>query len=138
MALSALCSTLDSSLSAFGSLWSTELSTSKDRINVSRKAMLILSLFGLIIALGKFSIITLWFTASTIRLSVFFPTIQSILNPQFNYRKGSYGIIISLLIGGVIFLIGIVNSNALVKTIGMISTVAISILITSLSNSQKR
>jgi len=128
MALCGLCSTLDSGLCAFGSLFSNEFEKLKNRnkINVSRFFMVCLSIAGVIVAFCNLGIITLWFIASTIRLSAFAPTIMSIWSQKYRGIVGTISIIVGLLVGGPIFFYGINSQVHEFKTLGMALSIGVS------------
>lgn len=129
MALCGLCSTLDSALCAFGSLVSTELMVREDKVQISRYSMLALAVFGATLALTRLPIITLWFLASTIRLSSFTPTVQSVLDKKYSGVTGTTSILAGLLFGASIFLYGIIEDDANLRTVGMLTALAVSTLI---------
>jgi Na+/proline symporter len=129
MALCGLCSTLDSALCAFGSLVSTELVSTDNKVKISRYSMLILTVFGAVLALTRLPIVTLWFLASTIRLASFTPTVQSVLDNKYSGRVGNLAIVVGLLSGGTIFLVGIVNEDSDLQTIGMLLSIGLSSLV---------
>lgn len=133
MILSGLCSTLDSALCAFSSIYATEISKSDNYIQSSRNSMVFLAVLGLAISLFKIPIITLWFFASTIRLSSFYPTLKSITSSTFNSKSATLSIILSFIIGGSIFIVGIVVNNQLIRTTGMIATLLSSFIFANLS-----
>lgn len=133
MALCGLCSTLDSCLCAFSSLYSTEISRSDDKVRTSRKAMWALAIFGLAVALLRLPLITLWFLASTIRLAAVTPTVMSVVKEKYSGNNGAIAIISGLLIGGGVFILGIVQSDPWIRTLGMITAVLVSSCISFLS-----
>ena len=129
MALCGLCSTLDSALCAFGSLVSTELIRTEQKVKISRYAMIFLAAFGALLALTRLPIVTLWFLASTIRLASFTPTVQSVLDKRYSGRVGTLSIAIGLLSGGSVFLLGIFHEDANLRTVGMLTSIGASTLI---------
>jgi Na+/proline symporter len=141
MALCGLCSTIDSAFCAFGGLIATEVSKSKDKIKVTRQAMVILALLGLSLLIFRLPILTLWFLAGTLRLSAFTPTVASIILPKYRGIVGTISIISGIMIGGGIFIFGIVQDDAWIRTLGMIASIGIStiisILLTLLPESKK-
>jgi Na+/proline symporter len=140
MALAGLCSTVSSSLCAFGSLCAMEwgaagqknseftdlASRQKSTMFTGRKAMVLLALFGFLIATVRLPIIVLWLTAGIVRLCTAAPTLASVFDPYFQGKKGTIAIALSLVFGAPLFVYGIVYHDSLLRDIGMSACLAIS------------
>lgn len=83
LVLCGLCSTLDSALCAFSSLYAAHIRPGKDPIAASREGMKILVGGSLMIALGGFPLIALWMFAGLLRLCTVIPTVLSIVSAKF-------------------------------------------------------
>jgi len=119
MAMCALISTLDSSLCAFSGLATKELCSSRQSLRNARTWMAVLVAGAIAVALLRPALLTLWFIASTIRLSSFAPTILSTIGAKSPSRLDTVGIVAALFIGGSVFAYGIYFENPTVRTIGM-------------------
>jgi Na+/proline symporter len=132
MALCGLCSTLDSALCAFASLYVTEISKSSEKIKVGRTAMCILAIAGLVIAYFQISLITLWWIIGILRLVSLPPTLASVFDKKFSGKFGTSAIAISALLGGPVFIYGSMTKNPWLNAQGMIICLAVSTIIYSL------
>ena len=126
MSMCALISTLDSALCAFSSLAMKECSDRPASLSQGRIYMAILTTSGIAVALGRPTLITLWFVASTIRLSSFLPTVVSIVGKNRPTKAYTVAIVSSLVCGGSIFATGVLLKDNPLRTVGMILTFAIS------------
>jgi len=125
MAMCALISTLDSGLCAFSSLAMRELRAVKVSLKSGRLLMILLALAGVIVAIQRTSLLTLWFIGCTIRLSAFIPTISSIIGSRLTTKVHAIAIMSGLLGGGSVFAYGVIVGNSYVRTAGMLLTLAI-------------
>jgi urea-proton symporter len=119
MALSGLCATMSSSLCAFGSLVATELTPHQDPIQVSRQAMVALSLVAFLVAVLRVPVIVLWMFCGLFRLGTAAPTIVSVFVEGFSGKRGTIAILLSILAGAPLFVYGVMIDNNVVRTIGM-------------------
>ncbi len=87
--------------------------------------MILLATSGALIATLRPSLLTLWFIGSTIRLSVFIPTICSIVNLGTTTRLYTRATQAGLLCGGGIFTLGLTSGDSFTRTVGMIMTVVV-------------
>ncbi len=123
MLLCGLSSTLDSGLSAFSSLWVTDIvkkESDKNAIKSARFAMIGLALFGLIIAIAvnyipNFGLQHLWWIFNAVAACVVVPTILSLYWDRLTAKGVYYGILTAFIIGLPIFVYGnIVNSTIII------------------------
>ena len=128
MALCGLCSTIDSALCAFGSLYSTEISKSENFIKTSRQAMFVLSLLGFILGVCRVPVITLWLFVGILRLSSISSTIASIFSSNFSGRAGALSIFLGILLGGPLFAYGAISGDNDLRTVGIIYCIVASLL----------
>ena len=128
MAICALISTLDSALCAFSSLASMELCQNSPTLRQGRSWMITLAASANAIAFLRPSLLTLWFLASTIRLSSFIPTVASIIGKQSPTIRFSLAIGLALLIGGTVFALGIYTGDSSIRTTGMVLSFVVSTL----------
>lgn len=126
MALAGLCSTVSGSLCAFGSLCAMEWGKQGNTMLAGRKAMLLLALFGFLVAIVRLPIIVLWLTAGIVRLCTASPTLASVFDLSFHGKKGTIAIGAALLFGAPFFIYGIASHNSLLRDIGMAACLAIS------------
>jgi urea-proton symporter len=133
MALAGLCSTVSSSICAFGSLCAMEGSffPNKDSrpentLLTGRKAMVLLALFGFAIAIVRLPIIVLWLTAGIVRLCTAAPTLASVFDVSFRGKRGTTAIVTALIFGAPIFVYGITSHNSLLRDVGMAACLFIS------------
>ncbi len=119
VALSALCSTLDSSLCAFSSLCIRHFCGESAKVNAGRWAMLGLCVLATALAFIRIPLITLWFIAGTVRLSAFAPTVFSIIFKNFSGRVGTLACLIGFGIGGSVFAVGFFTLQSVVQTSGI-------------------
>jgi Na+/proline symporter len=134
MVLCALTSTLDSALCAFASLAVKELPVGRPSLQNGRMWMMLLATSGALIGVFRPSLLTLWFVASTIRLSVFFPTICSIVNLGITNRLYAKATLAGIICGGGIFTLGLASGDSHTRTIGMVITLAVPGVILSLAH----
>ncbi len=114
MLLSGLSSTLDSGLSAASSLWVTDVARSKTdnkAISSARKAMLGISILGLLVALAvvyipQFGLFHLWWIFNTIAACVVVPTILSLYWNKLSSRGVLWGVLTAFIIGLPLFIYG--------------------------------
>lgn len=125
MAMCALLSTLDSALCAFASLAVKELPFGRPSLRNGRIWMILLATSGALIGVLRPSLLTLWFIGSTIRLSVFIPTICSIANLGITNRLYTRATQAGLLCGGGIFTLGLTSGDSHTRTIGMMMTLVV-------------
>lgn len=138
MAMCALISTLDSGLCAFSSLAMRELRAGKVSLKSGRLLMILLALAGVIVAIQRPSLLTLWFIGCTIRLSAFIPTISSIIGSRLTTKVHAIATMSGLLGGGSVFAYGVIVGNSYVRTTGMLLTLAIPGAILALNSARDR
>ncbi len=131
MALCGLCSTIDSAFCAFGGLYATEVSKSSDKVKAARQAMLVLAVLGFALAFIRLPILTLWFFAGTFRLAAFAPTVSSILFKRYDGFVGTVSIVSGIIVGGGLFVFGIIQEDAWLRTCGMLTALLLSAGISS-------
>ncbi len=120
MALCGLCSTLDSSLCAFSSLFSLHLQPRKDPIKTSRIAMLILASGGVAVSLGGIPLITLWMFVGMLRLCNFFPCVFSISLKNFNPWAGTLCFLMSIVLFSPLYVYASLEKEALLRVVSMV------------------
>jgi len=103
MLLSGLSSTLDSGLSAFSSLWMTDIQP-KSSVLRARLAMLGVGLLGLLIAVAVifipgFGLMHLWWVFNTIAACVAVPTILSLYKKHISESGVFWGILVAFVLG---------------------------------------
>jgi Na+/proline symporter len=119
MLLAGLSSTLDSGLSAASSLWVTDIikpKNDKQAIKSSRKAMLGISVIGLLIALAviyipQFGLFHLWWIFNTIAACVMVPTVLSLFWNRLSAKGVLWGILTAFIIGLPVFVYGNLINN---------------------------
>ncbi len=112
MLLSGLSSTLDSGLSAASSLWVTDVAKPKndnEAINSARKAMIGISILGLLVALGvvfipEFGLMHLWWVFNTIAACVMVPTVLSLYWDRLSEKGVFWGVLVAFVIGIPLFI----------------------------------
>jgi urea-proton symporter len=126
MALSALCATMSSALCAFGSLYATAVVPDEEPIKASRKAMVVLTLMGFMIALFRIPVILLWMFCGVIRMGTATPTLASVFAPEFSGKRGTMAIVLSIAAGAPLFIYGAIMDNNVARTFGMVLSIVIS------------
>lgn len=126
MALSGLCATMSSALCAFGSLYATEIVPAQNPISASRKAMVVLSLLALLVAILRVPLIVLWMFCGLIRLGTAAPTIISVFSDRLTGKAGTLAILASIFGGAPFFAYGCLIDNNVWRTIGMSVCLSIS------------
>ena len=119
MLLAGLSSTLDSGLSAFSSLWVTDIAkptSETSAIRHARFAMILISVLGLAVALAvnyipNFGLQHLWWIFNTIAACVMVPTVLSLFKRNLSEKGVFYGILTAFVLGIPLFIYGnIINS----------------------------
>ena len=114
MLLSGLSSTLDSGLSAFSSLWVTDVvkpKTDKDLVKKARHSMIGITIAGLLVSLAvvyipQFGLFHLWWIFNTIAACVVVPTILSLYWDRLSAKGVFFGVISSFIVGLPLFIYG--------------------------------
>jgi len=118
MLLSGLSSTLDSGLSAFSSLWVTDIATkAKNVIKSARYAMIGITLAGLAIALAViyipgFGLMHLWWIFNTVAACVLAPTLLALYWKKLSAKGVFWGILTAFVVGIPIFIYGNIIGSA--------------------------
>lgn len=125
MIVSGLLSTIDSNLCAISSL-TTDI-FKKNSVKISKCAMLSLLILGIVVAnIPGLTVTHLFLMYGTLRASTLLPTILTLKGARIVPQGIVAGIVSALIIGLPIFAYGNINGIALYKTIGSITTVALS------------
>jgi len=120
MLLAGLSSTLDSGLSAFSSLWVTDVAKWKSEKNVvksAKKAMISISIISLVIAIlvnyiPGFGLKHLWWIFNTIAACVVVPTVLSLYWNKLNEKGVFWGVLVAFVVGIPLFIFGnIINDS---------------------------
>jgi len=120
MLLSGLSSTLDSGLSAASSLWVTDVAkpqSDDEAVKSARKAMVGISVIGLLVALGAlyipgFGLQQLWWVFNTIAACVMVPTVLSLYWDRLSEKGVFWGVLVAFVVGIPLFIYGNVVNNA--------------------------
>jgi len=137
MLLAGLSSTLDSGLAAASSLWVTDIKKSTtldtDAIKSARKAMVGVTIVGLLVAFGVlyipgFGLKHLWWVFNTIAACVVVPTILSLYWKKLDERGVFWGILVSFIVGIPLFVYG----NIIDKPIWIVSSTLFIIAISTI------
>jgi urea-proton symporter len=123
MALSGLCSTVDSVYCAISSLFVTEIRKSENNLNMARKVMIITALIGIAIGFLRVPIITLWLMAGILRLSSVSAILGKIFIPSCPSRVLSQSILAGVIIGLPLFLIGAYQQDSVITLLAMVMCV---------------
>ncbi len=128
MALSGLCSTVDSVYCAVSSLVMTEFQTKPNELRVGRYAMLFTALLGICIGFFRIPVITLWLMVGILRLSSVSAILALIFFPTLNTKAISRSIIFGALTGFPLFILGAITGNSIVKLLAILTCLLVSLL----------
>jgi len=134
MLLAGLSSTLDSGLSAMSSLWVTDIAKEQnddEAIKSARKAMIGVSILGLLIALAviyipNFGLKHLWWIFNTIAACVMVPTVLSLYWNKLDERGVFWGVLVAFVVGVPLFVYSNIIDNSVWIVLSSLFIVAIS------------
>jgi urea-proton symporter len=130
MLLAGLSSTLDSGLSAASSLWVIDVAKKKT-VKTARKAMIGITVVGLLIAIGViyipgFGLQHLWWVFNTIAACVMVPTVLSLYWDRLSEKGVVYGVSTAFIVGIPLFIYGNIIGSAAMIVSASLFIVAIS------------
>ncbi len=131
MLLSGLLSTVDSNLCAVASLTTDWQVTSKlksaDKLRVSKVAMVILLIAGILISnIPSLTVTHLFLIYGTLRATTMLPTVLTLVGKRLSAKGMCGGIIASYVVGMPIFVAGTIQGNYWLKTVGCLSALLLS------------
>ncbi|WP_409969598.1 hypothetical protein RFF05_06710 [Bengtsoniella intestinalis] len=131
MLLSGLLSTVDSNLCAVASLVSDWQVTSKldnaDKLRVSKVAMVILLIAGILIAnIPGLTVTHLFLIYGTLRATTMLPTVLTLSGKELSAKGICAGVMTSIVVGMPIFMCGTLTGNTTYTTIGCLSALLLS------------
>ena len=148
MALSGLCSTLDSILCAVSSLFAIDVfgehekentSNKKGKVFFARLGMISIAIIGLLMALlPGINIIHLWFFATTFRAPSFIPTILTMFWKPMSGNTVFWAILLGFIIGAPTYVIGALTQNPHLVVAGSVLPLLISACICFISGREKQ
>lgn len=136
MLVAGLSSALDAGLSAFSSLWVTDIIKPKvdaSSVKSARVSMILVTVLSLIISLGilhipNFGLQQLWWVFNTIAACVVVPTVLSLYWEGLNEKGVFWGVLLSFIIGMPLF----IYSNIINKPTWIVGSALLIILISTL------
>ena len=122
MIVSGLLSTIDSNLCAVGSLTTDVFN--QNNVLITKGAMIVLLLFGIVVAnIPGLKVTHLFLFYGTLRSSTLLPTVFTLMGKNLKAKAVSAGIIAALVVGLPIFAYGNIMGIAVYKTAGSLITV---------------
>lgn len=137
--IAGLTSTMDSALCSISGTTSRDIvkrlkggiATDEDTVKVSRIAMVLLTLGGIVIAnIPGLTILTLWLFYATFRVATLIPTCMSIISEKIHPKGIYYGLLTSFLIGIPVYSYGGFMKVYPYDLIGSILTLLLSAIVT--------
>lgn len=122
MIVSGLLSTIDSNLCAVGSLTTDVFK--QNNVMITKGAMIVLLLFGIVVAnIPGLTVTHLFLFYGTLRSSTLLPTVFTLMGKDLKAKAVSAGIIAALVVGLPVFAYGNIMGIAVYKTAGSLITV---------------